>query len=139
MAQFVSDTVMDKGLEHFAERAALGHLKIVICAGAPATYAEADTTADGGAGKRKTGETAALGVADFALGAGAPNGRAVTVAAQEAVALAYTGDTQSSDHAVVLDTGASEILAYTDFAARAAPSGDKLDIEAWSISIRQLE
>src|SRR5690606_29739946 len=108
MAKFVADIIRDKGLEHLTSRASAGAVKLVVCAGEPASYTEANTPANGTAGNRKTGETAALAASAFTLGDGSPSGRSITVAAQT-ITLDYTGSSQTSDHAVLLDTGTSEI------------------------------
>lgn len=134
MAVFVNDAVRDKGLELFGT---IASIKLVVCAGVPASFTEANTTYDGTAGKKKTGEVA-LASGDFTLGAGSPDGRQVVVSAKS-VPISFTGATPSTDHAVILDVTNSRILAYSGFTGKSVGSGDTLNVGSWHIRIAEAE
>lgn len=128
MAVFVANIVRDKGLEYFST---LSNVKMTVCSAEPTTFEEANTTYDGTSGKLKTGEVA-LSSGDFTLQAGTPNGRQVLIA-PKSVTLSFTNGPASNSYVAILDVGSSTLLAYSDFSARTADSGDTLDIGSWHI------
>ncbi|MEO1293280.1 MAG: hypothetical protein AAFV62_10685, partial [Pseudomonadota bacterium] len=89
MAKSVSHAALDAAFSYIADRAD----RLVLCAGAPDSFTEA-TTDLGSGGKHLGGIPMAAGIGngDYALGAGTASGRKLTVARQDGIPVAASGD-----------------------------------------------
>lgn len=132
MAVYVDDRIRNKGLEALTT---ITSGKIVLCAGAPASFAEANATYDGTAGKKKTGEVSITG-SEITLQAGAPNGRQALFPAKS-ISVSYTGGPVNSDHVAILDVTNSVLMAYVDFTPREFLTGDTADVSSWHVRLAQ--
>ena len=102
MAQSWSTEVLDGSLDILSTLAD----RITVCAGAPASYAEATTIPAGG---KMLAQAAVVG-GDWAKGAGAPDGRKITLASKTDSSADASG---TADHIAIVDDNASILLAVS--------------------------
>ena len=115
MARFASDGFIDGGLNAIA-----GSTTLTVCAGQPTSIGDIATRAL--ASGSVTG-------ADFTIGDGSPNGRAVTVAQQANLNITASG---TADH-VVIDDGTDYYV--TTASAQALTAGGTVTVNSWTITI----
>jgi hypothetical protein len=96
----ISDYVLDNGLTVIDTQAN----RIDICSSEPTTYAAAT-------GAASVGNKTSLGASDLTLGAGSPNGRAITVAAVTGGAVTSSA---TATHYAIVDTVNSRLLVTGD-------------------------
>ena len=106
MTKFIAEAALDAAFDYIATRAD----RLVLCAGAPATFTEANTApAEGGKAVGARAIASGLGNGDFAVVAGPVSGRRLVLATQPEIAI---GATASADHAALVDSG-GELLSVT--------------------------
>lgn len=130
MAYTIADTVFDQSLNYLKNNCA----KVVVLSADPAgSYANANT--DNGTGSGIKIAEAAVTSTDFTLADGATDGRKVTVAAQNDVAVSAAGD---ATHVAWLDTSNSAVLFVTQLTTNRTglTTSDTLDIPAHFAAIR---
>lgn len=127
MPKFVHHDALDAAFGWIADRGTV----LAICAGAPASYAQATTTpATGGRQLGSISLTAGLGNGDYSVTAGTSNGRQLVVAAQTNIAITASG---TADHLALLDPTGSRVLLVTSFATpRAVVAGDTVNIGSFA-------
>jgi hypothetical protein len=106
MAQSWSTEVLDGSLNVLSAQAD----RMTLCAGAPASYAEATTV-------YPTGKMLAqvdIDSGDWTLAAGDPDGRQTTLAAQQDGSAEASG---TADHIAIVEDGASKLLAVDSLSA----------------------
>ena len=121
MSKYCHTNVQDKGLEWletFVERQ-------VMTSGSPASYAEV-------AGM--TLAAIAIDETDLTIAPGDVSGRKVTIAAQLAVDVTGTG---TGDHICLVDDTDDFLMFVTQMTTpKSVESGDKVDMPAWDIELR---
>jgi hypothetical protein len=110
MAHFLNDLVADEALNYIKDSVT----KITLCDGQPTTYSDANTANGSGTGRKLAEVT--VDSSDFTLADDATNGRKLTVAAQNGIAITAAGD---GDHVAWLDVTNSRII-------KVAPLADTL-------------
>ncbi len=127
MAKHTDPYVLDGAASRIAEATAL-HL----CAGQPATYAEATTAPATGKSLGSIAMTPGIGTAgsDYSLANGDTSGRKVTVAAQTGIGVATSG---TADHVALVNTttGQERLLHVTTMPAQAVTAGNTANTAAW--------
>lgn len=114
MAKALPNTVLDAGLGVID-----GSVRLVVCSAEPANFAGiaavalADVTVDSG---------------DFSTGDGTPNGRTLTIAAQNGV----TVDADGTPTHVTLDDG-STLLAVTTCTGPDLTTGSTVNVPSWTV------
>ncbi len=106
--------------------------KMIACAGAPASYAEATTPPAGG----KALADAAMSSGDFTIGDGDTDGRKITWTSKPGTAV---DDAGNCDHIAFVDTGNSKLLLVVPGTATVALStggGETVTIEGGSYTLR---
>ena len=128
MAYKIADTVFDTALTYLKNNCDT----VVVLSGDPASYTEAITN-NGGSNKRIA--TVSVTSTSFTIADGAADGRKVTVAAQNDVAVVAPGD---ASHVAWLDTGNTEILFVTQLTTNRTglTTSDTLDIPAHFAAFR---
>ncbi len=108
MGKAISLNALDAALDYVADRADL----MALCAGAPASAADASTLVSGG-GNMLASHVLSSGAGgdDFALADGTAGGRRLVVSAQSAVAIVEAG---VIDHLALVDSAAGELLALAE-------------------------
>lgn len=131
MAYRIADTVFDQALNYLKNNCDT----VVVLTGDPASYSEAINTA--GTGSNKKIASATVTSASFTVADGAADGRKVTVAAQNDVAVTATGPSDAS-HVAWLDTSNSAVLFVTQLTTTRTglTSSDTLDIPAHFAAFR---
>jgi hypothetical protein len=126
MAKWQIDAMLDAALDYLKQNVTV----ICVCSAQPATYAEATTTYDGGAGKYKLAIKTGLTVADLIIADGTTNGRKVTIGQQAGI----TVDASASAVYVALCSGTT-LLYVTTCTSQALTVGNTVTIPAWKIEI----
>lgn len=126
--QYLHPDVYDNGLTEISDNAAMS---VVVCAGAPASRAEATDLVGVGTGKRVS-NVIALPAADATLGA-ATGGRKVAIASKSGE-VAYTTAGTEDLHIAIYD--GTRLLAVTDETSdQQLTLGNPLVLPAFDISI----
>lgn len=119
MAKAAPDAMIDASLNYVAA----GN-KLTLCAGAPTTYTQANST-------NRLGEVT-LDAGDFTVANGTTSGRKVTIGAQAGVPITVSG---TVDHVAIVSTGDSTLRYVTTVSSQALTSGNTADVGAWAIEI----
>lgn len=129
MAYRIADTVFDQALNYLKNNCNT----IVVLSGDPASYSEAINNA--GTGSNKKIASATVTSSSFTVADGAADGRKVTVAAQNDVAVTAAGD---ASHVAWLDTSNSVVLFVTQLTTNRTglTTSDTLDIPAHFAAFR---
>jgi hypothetical protein len=101
--------------------------KMTICAGQPATYAEATTALGSGSGKMLAEVDLVAG--DYTKAAGDVSGRKATIGAKSGT-VATSG---TSDHVAVVDTVGSILKRVTTVPAQALTLGNAFNLAAFKV------
>jgi len=125
MPKYVTDTILDAALNYLKNNAD----QLVLCAGQPATYA--DATTDSGSGGNALGETA-IGAADITLADGDTSGRKATVAQQSGITIDVDG---TWDHVAIVDDTNTELLLVTTVSAQSVTAGNTATVNAFDEEI----
>ena len=130
MAKSVSHNALDAALAYLADRADT----LVLCAGPPASAAEAVMPVGGGG--RALGLALlvpGLGNGDFELAAGAGSGRRLVVADREEVAITASG---LADHLALVARASGELLLVTTLAEPCeVAEGESMTVHGFSHEI----
>ena len=132
MTKLIAETAMDAALDYIASRAN----RLSLCAGAPATLADA-TTAPGAGGNMIAEKdlVSGLGNGDFAVVSGSVSGRRLVVATQTDIAVDQTA---SADHAALIDSDGGELLLVTTLTEpQAVTAGTVVTIRSFGHDIEQ--
>lgn len=128
MAKTLDDSVIDGSLNIVKN----GATQLCICNAQPLNYAEATTTADGGANKYCLGKKTGLSASNFTGPVdGTPNGRKLTVNAQTGITVDYSGTALFA----ALCSG-TVLLAVTSVTSQVLTAGNTMNTPAfiWQIS-----
>jgi hypothetical protein len=115
---------MDDGLNYLKTN---GN-RIVLCAGQPASYAEATTNYPSG----KALGHKAISSTDMALADGDTSGRKITVAQQTGITVDATG---TCDHIAIVDTVGSALLLVTTVTGQVVTAGNTANVNAYKDEI----
>lgn len=128
MTESVHSDVLDAAHQYIIDNAD----REILCAGAPASYAEA-TDPPGSGGKALA--DAAVSSGDFTIGAGDTDGRKLSCVAKSGVPIDDSGD---ADHLAVVDDANSKVLLVLErpSATSVADGGPTATIGAWSYTLR---
>ncbi len=121
MAKKVHDDVLDGALLLVKNNCD----RLTVCAGEPASYAEASAGAKYLAGTAMT-------TGDFTIGDGAISGRRAQVAAKSGITVEQNG---TVDHIALLDTANERLLYVTTCSPQVLTAGNSLTVNSWSIEI----
>lgn len=121
MGKFIADAVLDLPADDLI---ANGN-KLTLCAGQPASYAEATSAPAGG----KMLAEVTLDGADYTKADGDTSGRKVTVGAQ-AGTIATSG---TADHVAIVDTVAETLKAVTTITSQAVTASNAFNLGAFDI------
>ncbi len=126
MTKTVDDAVLDAALNQIKTTAD----KLVVCIGAPATYAEANANSPGG---KRCGQRAVTSANFTGPANGDISGRKLTVNQQTGITVDVSG---TADHVALVDDTASVLLAVTSLAAsQAVTAGNTMPLAASTASI----
>ena len=117
MSKFASDSVLDALLDEIATGTIL-----TVCSTQPTTRTEAVTT-------YKLADVT-IDSGDFSKADGSPNGRKLTVAQQDNVAVDSSGTAQ---HVAICD--GSNLLYVTTVTSQSLTSGNTVTIPAWTVTV----
>lgn len=121
MAKKVHDDVLDGALAVLKTQCD----RMTVCAGEPASFAEASAGAKFLAGVAMTG-------ADFVIDDGAQSGRRASVATKSAISVEQDG---TVDHIALLDTVNARLLYVTTCTPQVLTTGNTVSVNGWSIEI----
>ena len=126
MAKTVDDIVLDASLNQIKTTAD----KLVVCIGAPVSYAEANTNSPGG----KRCGVRAITPANFAGPVnGDVSGRKLTINQQTGITVDVSG---TADHVALVDDTTSVLLAVTSLSAsQAVTAGNTMTVNAFDLEI----
>lgn len=119
MGKYVNDDLLDLPLEDIQTN---GN-KITVCSAQPTTYAEANATyalAD-----------VVVDSSDYSIADGASSGRALTVAAQNAVPVDSSG---TATHVAIIDTVNSVLKYVTTVTSQALTAGNSVNIPSFKLT-----
>jgi len=126
MAKTVDDVVLDAALNHIKTTAD----KLVVCIGAPVSYAEANTNSPSG---KRCGQRAITSANFTGPVNGDVSGRKLTVDQQTGITVDVTG---TADHVALVDDTASVLLAVTSLSAsQAVTAGNSMTVNAFDLEI----
>ncbi len=126
MAKTVDDVVLDAALNHIKTTAD----KLVVCIGAPVSYAEANTNSPSG---KRCGQRAITSANFTGPVNGDVSGRKLTVNQQTGITVDVTG---TADHVALVDDTASVLLAVTSLSAsQAVTAGNSMTVNAFDLEI----
>ena len=130
MAVFANDSIMDAALDHVQSNVS----KLIVCAGQPATYADATTLS--GSGGNKLGEIA-FGSGDVTRANGDTSGRKNTYAQKTGIPIGGgLGAGLTWDHVALIDDTNSRLLVATPLsAAQTVAGGDTVTSNAFDQEI----
>lgn len=130
MTKTVLDAALDAALDYIASRADL----LTLCVGAPASYFEATTlTSSGGKMVTSSPLIEGSGGGDFAIEAGVPTGRRLTVAARAPLDAQVAG---TVDHVALVDQDNGVLLTVTELSEPVAMvPGDVVAMKSFSQEI----
>lgn len=126
MVKSVDDTVLDAALNQIKTTAD----KLVVCIGAPTTYAEANANSPTG---KRCGQKA-IAAANFTGPAnGDTSGRKLAVNQQTGITVDVSG---TADHVALVDDTASVLLAVTSLSAsQVVTAGNTMTVNAFDLEI----
>ena len=124
MSKWANSNLMDNGLNYLKNN---GN-RIVLCAGQPASYAEATTNYPSG----KALGHATITSAAFTLADGDTSGRKITVAQQTGIAVDATG---TCDHIAIVDTVGGALLLVTTVTGQVVTAGNTAQINSYKDEI----
>lgn len=126
MAKTVDDAVLDTALNQIKTTAD----KLVVCIGAPVSYAEANTNSPSG---KRCGQRAITSANFTGPVNGDVSGRKLTVNQQTGITVDVTG---TADHVALVDDTASVLLAVTSLSAsQAVTAGNSMTVNAFDLEI----
>lgn len=118
MAKLADDTVLDAPLSVINNATML-----TVCKGEPTTYAQAATSSKLA--------SVVLSASDFsAITNGSPNGRQMTVKAQNSVVVDATG---KAARICLLITASSKLLYKTECSSQSISASNKVNVGAWTV------
>jgi hypothetical protein len=120
MAKLADDTVLDAALS-IVNNATM----LTVCKSEPTTYAQAATS--------YKLASVVISASDFsAITNGSPNGREITVKAQNSVSVDTTG---KAARICLLITGSSKLLYKTECSSQSISASNKVNVGSWTIRI----
>lgn len=126
MAKTVDDTVLDAALNQIKTTAD----KLVVCIGAPATYAEANANSPTG---KRCGQRAVTSANFTGPANGDASGRKLGVNQQTGITVDVSG---TADHVALVDDTASVLLAVTSLSAsQPVTAGNSMTVNAFDLEI----
>lgn len=126
MTKTVDDVVLDAALNQIRTTAD----KLVVCIGAPVSYAEANANAPTG---KRCGQRAITSANFTGPANGDVSGRKLTVNQQTGITVDVSG---TADHVALVDDGANVLLAVTSLAAaQAVTAGNTMTVNAFDLEI----
>ena len=126
MTKTIDDVVLDSALNQIRTTAD----KLVVCIGAPVSYAEANANSPTG---KRCGQRAITSANFTGPVNGDVSGRKLTVNQQTGIAVDVSG---TADHVALVDDGAGVLLAVTSLAAaQAVTAGNTMTVNAFDLEI----
>jgi len=126
MVKSVDDTVLDAALNQIKTTAD----KLVVCIGAPATYAEANANSPTG---KRCGQKAIAAANFTGPSNGDTSGRKLAVNQQTGITVDVSG---TADHVALVDDTASVLLAVTSLSAsQVVTAGNTMTVNAFDLEI----